>query len=94
MRRRRRILGEERREKKGGIGSEMRMMWIRLRCQPNVPPDHKRTLQMAVMTVCLVFLSLVLVHLDRLDAPIPAGDRHELPANANGGQDLAQVEPP
>jgi len=62
------MLGEKGREKKGGRGSEMRMMWIRLLCQPNVPPDHKRALRMAVMTVRLVLLSLVLVHLDSLDA--------------------------
>ena len=89
-------LGGGRREKKGrkGRGSEMRMMWIRLRWQPNVPPDHKHALWIAVMTVRLVLLSLVLVPLDSLEAPIPTGNRRELPGNANGNGDLAQVVPP
>jgi hypothetical protein len=46
------------------------------------------------MTVRLVLLSLVLVPLDSLEAPIPTGNRRELPGNANGSGDLAQVVPP
>jgi len=47
---------------------------------------------MAVMTVRLVLLSLVLVPLDSLEAPIPTGNRRELPGNANGSGDLAQAQ--
>ena len=49
---------------------------------------------MAVMPVRLVLLNLVLVPLASLEAPIPTGDHRELPGNANGSGDLAQVEPP
>jgi hypothetical protein len=59
------------------------MRTIRLRWQPNVPPDHKCALRMAVSTARLVLLGLVLVHLDSLEASILTGDRRDSPANAN-----------
>ena len=49
---------------------------------------------MVVTTVRLGLLSPVHAFLDSLEAPIPTGDCRELPANPNGSQDLAQVEPP
>jgi hypothetical protein len=62
----------------------MRTMWIRLRWQPNIPPDHKRALRMVVMTERPVLLSPVLAHLKSPEAPIPTDDHRELPTNANG----------
>jgi hypothetical protein len=49
---------------------------------------------MVVMTVRPVLLSPVLAHLQSPEAPIHTDDRRELPGNANGSGDLAQVEPP
>jgi hypothetical protein len=48
---------------------------------------------MVVMTLHIVLRSLILAHLVCLAAPIPTGDRRDLPTNANGSRERARVEP-